>query len=138
MVIGLDFDGVIAKEIVIPMWLPAFLIHLILVFAPEMSGLDVVRHLDWQHRLVIITSRPVKCTFVTRLWLWMHKVPFTALHCVGSEGDKIPVLIKEQVEVYFDDKSRYVEAARKQGIMAHLFQNWNQLQVQFTELKKEE
>ena len=42
-------------------------------------------------------------------------------------GDKVPVLLKERVEAFFDDKPRYVEAARSQGINAHLFQNWNRV-----------
>jgi len=127
MIIGLDFDGVIARELAIPKWLPVFLIRLMLAFAPEMAGLEVARRLGQRHRLVVVTSRPVECAFVTRLWLRLHRVPFAALHCVGLAGDKVLVLRKEQVEVYFDDKPRYVEAASRQGITAHLFQSWNQV-----------
>lgn len=124
MIIGLDFDGVIAREVVVPKWLPDFLIHLILVFASEMANLEICRKLGRKHRLVIVSSRPVWCAFVTQLWLWLHRVPCVVLCCIGSKEDKSPVLLKEKVEVYFDDKQRYVEAANQQGISSYLFQNW--------------
>ena len=89
MIIGLDFDGVIAREVVVPRWLPSFLISLFLVFAPEMAGHEVARRLGRQHRLVIITARPVEYEVVTRLWLRLHRVPFSGLHCVGLAGDKV-------------------------------------------------
>jgi len=134
MVLGFDFDGVIARQVRCRVRLPDWLFVWLLALAVEMPDLEVLRWMVRGHRIVIVTARPAECEGVTRLWLRLHRVRFDSLRCVGAAGDKVPVLLEERVDAYFDDKLRHVSAADRRGVAAHLFESWNQVQKEVDRL----
>lgn len=127
MKIGLDFDGVICQNINFRIRLPEFLFALVRIFIPAVPGWKILRQISRQHRIVIVSSRTSFYTWVTKIWFWRHGLS-PVVYCVGKKAEeKARVLQQEQVDIFFDDKPRYVEAAKHQEITAYLFQGWTQV-----------
>lgn len=126
MKIGLDFDGVIARQLPWPEWLPDWVIRWFLIFLPEMPDLDIARAIGREHQLIIVTSRSDLSCWITRAWLKLHKMPYAKLYCIGRGRSKAFKLKQEHVDIFFDDRSAHVTEARSKGINAHVFYNWRQ------------
>lgn len=120
MIIGLDFDGVLCKDRKLSLG-----IFYLFVFLPKEKGTEIVRLIGGKCELIVITSRPRFFEWISRLWFILHRIPIRKIYHVGN-GDKTPILLRERVDVFFDNNMRHIEAARKRGVNAYLFKNWNE------------
>jgi|GEM_PF-4833767 len=130
MRIGLDFDGVICRQVYWPRWMPKQMRICLRLLIFPMPGLKVARKLCREHQVVVVTCRNEDFRLVTRWWLRFHRLPVAGLHCIGWGNDKGVILKQDQVEVFFDNHQRHVDAVVRQGVPAFLFTSWAEVEKQ--------
>lgn len=126
MKIGVDCDGVLTPFAYAAEKFPWCLRFPIIFIPVRRTMTEIVK--KWAKsgdEIFIVSARPRELTGLTKLWFWLHWIPFHHVFCVGLgegiEKRKLEVIRREGIERFFDDDEHTVEFLRENGIRAILF-----------------
>ena len=131
MKVGTDFDATISLPSYLfgfrlnvnvvwprPGWF--FFLQPWLIFAkPNWAMVNELRRRKKNRdEIIIITTRPEYARGLTERWLDKNNVCFDQLHCVGSNKEKLSLIQKEGIVIFYDDNPRIRRFLKQRGVEA--------------------
>jgi uncharacterized HAD superfamily protein len=147
MHIGYDIDGVLTKRdythisrfgvrgliVFFQAYFPQIIRRWTLT-QPLQDDIEIARTIASQHKISIITARPETFRKYTAQWLKnIARIEYDELHFVGLKNGfsqrKLTIAEDIGLDLFLDDTEDTVSLFQKEGIQAHLFQDWKSVQT---------
>lgn len=147
MHIGYDIDGVLTKRdythvsrlgvrglfALFQKYLPQVIENWTLT-QPLQDNIEIARQIASKHKISIITARPEAMHPYTVYWLKnIANIKYDNLYCVGLKNGfsdrKLKLAQELDIDVFLDDTQETIDLFQENGINAHKFETWEEVQV---------
>jgi len=147
MHIGYDIDGVLTKRdythvsrvgvrgifAIVQKYFPQIVENWTLN-QPLQDDIEIARQIATNNTISIITARPESMRSYTDQWLKnIAKIKYDNLYCVGLKSGfserKLKLAQDLEIDVFLDDTLKTIELFEANGIQAHKFETWQEVQA---------
>jgi uncharacterized HAD superfamily protein len=103
------------------------------------DDIEIARQIATNNTISIITARPESMRSYTDQWLKnIAKIKYDNLYCVGLKSGfserKLKLAQDLEIDVFLDDTLKTIELFEANGIQAHKFETWQEVQVYLEKL----
>jgi len=152
MHIGYDIDGVLTKRdythvsrvgvrgifVIVQKYFPQIVENWTLN-QPLQDDIEIARQIATNNTISIITARPESMRSYTDQWLKnIAKIKYDNLYCVGLKSGfserKLKLAQDLEIDVFLDDTLKTIELFEANGIQAHKFETWQEVQAYLEKL----
>jgi len=103
------------------------------------DDIKIARQIATNNTISIITARPESMRSYTDQWLKnIAKIKYDNLYCVGLKSGfserKLKLAQDLEIDVFLDDTLKTIELFEANGIQAHKFETWQEVQVYLEKL----
>lgn len=152
MHIGYDIDGVLTKRdythvsrvgvrgifAIVQKYFPQIVENWTLN-QPLQDDIEIARQIATNNTISIITARPESMRSYTDQWLKnIAKIKYDNLYCVGLKSGfserKLKLAQDLEIDVFLDDTLKTIELFEANGIQAHKFETWQEVQAYLEKL----
>jgi uncharacterized HAD superfamily protein len=147
MHIGYDIDGVLTKRdythisklgvrgvfAILQKYFPRFVENWTLT-RPLQDDIKIAQQIASKNKISIITARPeIMCSYTAQWLKNVANIEYDNLYCVGLKsgfGERKLKLAQElEIDVFLDDTLETIELFEANGINAHRFETWEEVQL---------
>lgn len=99
---------------------------------PLQQDIHIAQHIASQHKISIITARPLSMCSYTSQWLKnVAQIEYDNLYCVGLQKGfserKLKIAQELEIDIFLDDTLQTVQLFEENGLNAHKFETWDKV-----------